>query len=194
MATKTGGTLTTTTLTGFQFNPDFTNTGGLSWSDFATVVLGITRDSGGVVNSDPAGNKINVPMPGGCMTRAGLLNLPGNRTDVPIDVYPGDWVFNDGFGNAIFVPQRALPKTLTMANCTTQSGSAAIVMPSNCLPFGWQNGTHVTGTGIPAGCVLGDIGPQGTTANLYSFAAAGKTNATVTATNTTITAGTFTHS
>jgi hypothetical protein len=101
----------------------------------------------------------------------------------------------DNYGNVFFVPQRALPKTLTLANCTTANGSPALVFPSSVIALGWQNGTHVTGANIPANSVLGDLAPNGLSANLYSNATPGvKVNATGSASNTTITAGSFTHS
>lgn len=197
MATSTAGTLATTTLTAVQYSSD---PNALSNADFAAIANGIYRDvgqkglgpygGGGV--KDPAGNAPSVILPG-AFTRAGLLWLP-LRGREPLQVMPGDWVANDGFGNVFLIPQRALPKTLTLANCTTVSGSPLLTFPSDIRALGWQNGTHVTGTNIPSGSVIFDIGVGGLTANLYAIATGLKVNATGSSGAVTVTAGTFTHS
>jgi hypothetical protein len=205
MATKTVGTPATTSLTGVQYSPD---PAAMANADMATIALGITRDAGsvgftggplgsGVANGDPGGNKVGVTATSilpGAFNRRGEVYLPGGRCDAPMDAQPGDWVCNDAFGNIFLIPQRALPKTLTLANCTTVNASPALVFPSSIWALGWQPGTHVTGTNIPAGCVLGDISGNGLAANLYTFSTGLKANATGSASNVTITAGTFTHS
>lgn len=197
MATKTAGTLATTTLTAVQWSPD---PNALSNADLATIADGIYRDCGqkahggfgGPGLSDSAGNAPSVVFPG-AFTRGGLLWIP-LRGRQPIEVMPGDWVANDGFGNVFLIPQRAMPETLTLANCTTVSGSPTITFPSDCRALGWQNGTHITGTNIPAGSVMFDLNSTGLTANLYASATGAKVNATGNSSSVTITAGTFTHS
>lgn len=193
MATKTAGTLLTTTLTAIQYSPDPTT---MSEADLATVAQGIFKDGGfgspdGI--ADGSANKIAAIFPG-AFTRAGLLFIPGRNRTGPLLVAPGDWVATDGFGNAFLIPQRAMPKTLALANCTTTNGSPNIVAPSSVLALGWQNGTHVTGTNIPAGSVIGDLAANGLSFNLYAIATGAKVNATGSAANVNITAGTFTHS
>lgn len=197
MATKTAGTLSTTTLTAVQFSYD-RSASGLTDTDLATIANEITRDNVSLaIGADGGGNKVGVTgasIQPAAVTRQGLVTLPGGRNDTPLEAYPGDWIATDGFGNVFVIPQRAMPKTLTLANCTTANGSPALVFPSSILALGWQNGTHVTGTNIPSGCVLGDISPNGLAANLYTFSTGAKANATGSASNVTVTAGTFTHS
>lgn len=194
MATKTAGTLATTTLTAVQFSPD---PNALSNADFATIVEGIFNDGGfgcPLTMADSQGNQIGNFLQG-AFVRSGCLWLPGGRAGSdPLRVFPGDWAAIDGFGNVFLIPQRAMPKTLTLANCTTVSGSPALVFPSSILTLGWQTGTHITGTNIPSGSVLGDIAPTGLFANLYAIATGVKANATGSSAAVTITAGTFTHS
>src|SRR5512135_48683 len=122
MATKTAGTLATTTLTAVQWSPD---PNALSNADLATVALGIFKDAGQMkggpfgqpTENSGDGNKIANIFPG-AFTRGGELFIP-LRGRNPLKVMPGDWVATDGFGNAFLIPQRAMPKTLTLANCTT---------------------------------------------------------------------------
>lgn len=201
MALKTIGTLATTTLQGFQFTPD-TSSSGVTPTDFATLTAAIFRDAwqlpgapfgyGGI--DDGSGNKPGTILPGG-FTRAGMLYIPGRQQSGPQLVRLGDWVAVDLFGNVFLIPQRALPKTLTLANCTTVSGSALITAPSSVIVLGWQNGTHITGTNIPSNSLIGDLAANGLTFNLYSNATPGvKVTATGSSSTVTITAGSFTHS
>ena len=160
------------------------------------MALGIYKDGGfGAPDGcdDGGGNLISAIFPG-AFVRAGLLYIPGRTRGTPLIVFPGDWVATDGFGNAFLIPQRAMPKTLTLANCTTVINTPAVTAPSSVLVLGWQNGTHVTGANIPTGSVIGDLASNGLTFNLYSSTTGLKVNATGSASNTTITAGSFTHS
>lgn len=186
MALKTIGTLAMTTLSGAQFSPD---PNALSNADFATVAEGIANDTAA------QRNVVGSIMPG-AYTRSGLLWLPheGPGRNQIAARNGKDWVAIDSFGNVFFIPQRAMPKTLTLANCTTVSGSPVITAPSSIIPLGWQNGTHVTGTNIPAGCVIGLMSANGLTFSLFTYATGALTNATGSASNVTITAGTWTHS
>lgn len=199
MALKILGTLATTTLQGAQYSSD---PNVLSATDFATIANAIFRDAGQMTGSpfggswqgDAGGNKPGTIAPG-AFVRAGLLYIQLRGDNGPLQVFPGDWVAHDQAGNVFLIPARACPKTLTLANCTTVSGSPVITFPSSVIALGWQNGTHVTGTNIPANSVLGDLAANGLSANLYSNAAPGvKVNATGSASNTTVTAGTWTHS
>lgn len=200
MTTNTAGTLATTTLTAIQFIPGYPTTDSTHATDFATVANGVARDPGQPLGAtlgnsmgprDAGGNKIGAQLPG-AVDASGWVTLPGGRGRV--QALPGDWIANDGFGNVFVIPARALPKTLTLASCTTTNNSPALVFPSDIRTLGWQNGTHITGTNIPAGSVIGDLGPDGKSANIYAFATGLKANATGSSAAVTITAGTFTHS
>lgn len=183
MALKTIGTLATNTLQGAQFSAD---PGYLSNADLASIVNQIYKDG-----ANSGGNQPGMIVPGG-FGRNGELFLP-ERNSV-IRMRTGDWVAIDTFGNAFFIPQRALPKTLTLANCTTVLNSAALVFPSNVRTLGWQNGTLITGTNIPANSVISQLSASGLSAQLYNPVTKAVAVATGSASNTTITAGSFTHS
>jgi hypothetical protein len=190
MATKTAGSLATSTLTAVQFWPDPTD---LLPADLATVAQGILKD-GGYGAPPPAasgsGNKIGTILPG-AFVAGGLLYLPGNRSPGAIKVYPGDWVAVDGFGNAFVIPQRAMPKTLT-GSVTLASGTNSVTSATDIRTYGWQVGTHVTSSHTPASSVIGSMSPDGKTFTLTDLTGAAA-NATGSATET-MTAGTFTHS
>jgi hypothetical protein len=183
MSLKTIGTLGTTTLQGAQFYHDSTD---LSNADFATIAAGIFRD--GLTG----GGNIPAILPG-AFTRAGDLFIPDRNPLNPLKVKQGDWVAIDTFGNVFMIPQRALPKTLTLANCTTVNGSPIVTAPSSVTALGWQNGTHVTGTNIPNNSLIGSLAANGLSFSLVNTSGA-LVNATGSASNTTITAGSFTHS
>jgi len=190
MATKTAGTLATSTLTAIQWFP-----GTTSAADLATVAQGIYIDGGfGAPDglSDGRGNRPGQIM-GEAFSTNGLLYVPGRRG--PLIVYPGDWVANDGFGNVFLIPQRALPKTLT-ASVTLANASNIVTSATDIRTYGWQVGTHVTSSHTPANSVIGTIGPDGKSFTLVTInanQAPTASNATGSATET-MTAGTFTHS
>lgn len=200
MATKTSGTLATTTLTAIQWLPGYPGIDSTHATDFATLANGVYYDAGqpigsvvgtGAPDDGGIGNKISAIKPA-AVTADGWLDLPGGRGRLRLQ--PGDWIATDGFGNLFLIPVRAMPTTLTLANCTTVTSSPAITFASDVRLLGWQNGTHITGTNVPTGSVIGDLSPTGLTANLYSSATGAKVNATGSASNTTFTAGSFTHS
>lgn len=200
MATKTSGTLATTTLTCIQWYPGFQGTNSTNATDFATIAAGVFADCGPPLGSfygnagpgnDGMGNKAAAILQG-AVSPAGVLTLPGGRGT--IQLVAGDWMGVDGFGNLFAIPQRALPRTLTLANCTTVTTSPAIAFASDVRVLGWQNGTHITGTNVPNNSIIGDLATTGLTANLYSAVTGLKVNATGSASNITFTAGSFTHS
>ena len=202
MATKTAGTLLTTTLTAIQYSPD---PGVMANADVATIALGIMRDAGQAqpagatggfapATSDGGGNA-----PGGAFaifsgafTRQGLLWLPNRTTNGPMNIQPGDWVAIDGFGNAFPIPQRAMPKTLVLS-ITLTNGSNVATCATDIRAAGWQVGTHVTSAHTPAGTVIGSIAPSGKSFTLVAFATGAVANATGSQAEN-MTAGTFTHS
>lgn len=190
MATKTAGSLTTSTLTTVQYWPDPTD---LLPADLATIANGIWKD-GGYGCPPPAqaggGNKIGAILPGAFVT-GGRLYLPGGRSPAGIAVYPGDWVATDGFGNAFIIPMRALPKSLT-ESVTLTNASNVVTSATDIRTYGWQVGTHVTSSHTPAGSVIGSIAPGGLSFTLVDTTGAAA-NATGSATEN-MTAGTFTHS
>lgn len=198
MATKTAGTLLTTTLTAVLVAPN------MSDADVAAINQLIWRDAGAVlgpigsggVNADGGGNKPGQILPGAITAKNGLLYLPGGRTDNPITLYPGDWIATDGFGNAFPIPGRAMPKTLVQ-NVTLTNGSNVVTSAVDIRTLGWQVGTHVTSAHTPANAVIGSIATNGlsftlvtVTTNPYSLANANATGSQA----ENMTAGTFTHS
>lgn len=198
MATLTAGTLATTTLTAIRWVPGYQGIDSTHATDFATIANGVARDPGQPLGSvwgnasgpvDSLGNKTNQILQG-AVDASGWLTLPGGRGRVKL--LPGDTVATDDFGNLFLIPARALPKTLT-ATVTTTNSSAAVTSSTDLRTLGWQNGTHVTGTNIPSGCVIGDLGTAGNSFNLYTFSTGAKATATGSG-SVTATAGTFTHS
>lgn len=200
MATKTVGTPATTTLTAIQWLPGYQGIDSTHATDFATITAGIYADGGQPIGSNVGtgypddggtGNKPSFILQG-AIDKNGWVTLPGGRGRIRLT--PGDWICTDGGGNVYVVPVRALPTTLTLANCTTVNASPAITTPSDVRVLAWQNGTAVSGTNIPSGSIIGDLNTTGTGFNLYSASTGLKVNATGSASNVTITAGTFTHS
>lgn len=198
MATKTSGTLATTTLTAIQWVPGYQGIDSTHATDFATLANGVYWDAGlplgstlgcGTPDNGGIGNKPSQILPG-AVDASGWLTLPGGRGRVRLA--PGDWIATDGFGNLFIIPVRALPATLS-ATVTTANSSPAVTSATNILTYGWQNGTYITGTNIPTGSVIGDITPTGLGFNLYASATGLKVNATGSG-SVTATCGTFTHS
>jgi hypothetical protein len=189
MATKTAGTLATTSLTAVQFSHD---PNALANADFATIALGICKDG-----LESGGNLIGAVQPG-AFTRVGDLWLPTSLFG-PLKARNGkDWVCTDGYGNVFLIPQRAMPKTLT-GSVTLTSGSNTVTSTTDITTYGWQVGTYITSSHTPAGTVIGSIAPGVKSFTMVAFATAGPgitaaaANATGSATET-MTAGTFTHS
>lgn len=182
MALKTIGTPATTSLSGAQFYHDSTD---LSNADFASIANGICKDT-------PAGGNLPGTIMPGAFTRVGDLWLPQSSSN-PLRMRNGkDWACTDGYGNVFFIPQRAMPKTLT-GSVTLVSGSNTVTSTTDITTYGWQVGTYVASSHTPAGTVIGSIAPGGKSFTLIAFATGAVANATDSATET-MTAGTFTHS
>lgn len=175
MATKTFGSLATTTLTAVQFSPDATT---LSEADLATVAQGI-------YNQDVLARsfvKRGVP---GAFSRSGVLYIPERGY---LKLFAGDWVAIDPFtGWPLLFPQSVVPKTLT-ATGTTNS-TTAVTFASSVIALGWARGLHITDASgdIPASTSIADISADGLTVTL-SAAATGSHSGNV------CTVGSFTHS
>lgn len=169
MATKTAGSLLTTSLTALQW-PSFSAT-SLSDADIATIQSLIVNDV------DPTQV---VP---GAFSRLGLLYVPNRGV---LKVMPGDWVAVDANGWPILIADNSLPTTLALFG-TPVSGSTSLTLASSAYTAGWQIGGQITGTGIAASTLITNIDPTGLILTL-SKAATSSPGAT------TLTAGTYTHS
>lgn len=197
MALLTIGTAATTTLQGRQFSSD---PNALSNADFAAIANGIFRDSGQMTGGpfgstpqgDGTGNKAAQIYPG-AYTRSGILFLPLRGDNAPIQVLPGDWVCTDLNGNVFIIPQRALPKTLTLT-AAVNSGSPIVTVTTSAIAAGWQNGTPISGANIPSRSIVALMAANGLSFSLASAATGLLVNATGSSASETITGGTFTHS
>ena len=85
MATKTGGTKATTSLTTLQWQP-----GNISVADLATINE-LMRNPGDAAS-----------LPDSCRIENGLLYLPRNKSIIQLN--PGDWIMVDANGWPIVIP------------------------------------------------------------------------------------------
>lgn len=170
MATKTMGTLGTTTLTALQF-PSFSAT-SFADADVAAIVALIIND------------QIPSLAQAGAWSRMGLLYVPNRGV---LKTLPGDWVAvspNDGWPVLVSPITAATTVTLTLGNT---SGSPTITATTSALAAGWQIGGQVTGTGIPTNTTISNISANGLTLTMSK-------NSTSTNASFTGTYGNWTHS
>lgn len=173
MATKTLGTLATTTLTGVQWTGQ-RGASSISDADIATITNAIINDG-------------DYPMQlPGAFSRMGLLYVPRRGILKMLD---GDWVATDPSGFPYLVPRISLPGTLTLTGTT--NSTKTLTVTTGALVAGWRVGTVLTAaqadipTLVPT--TIAAISNDGLTITLS--AAATGSNAMQT-----ITAGNFTHS
>lgn len=176
MATKTGGTLATTTLTGVQFNYAPAT---LSDADLATISQGIYDES---IIRRTGRRTVTV---NNALARNGQLFLPGGRGVIKLT--NGDWVFVDpATGWPIVIPYNAMPATLT-ATGNTHTSTLIDTLSANVNTLGWYPGMPITGTDVPASTRILSIAANGL--SLILTAAATGTHST-----STFTVSNFTHS
>lgn len=181
MALKTITFNASVTLQGAQF---YHNPTSLLPADLATIAANIFKDG-----SDNGGNKPGVILPG-AFTRSGMLWKPATPQN-PIKVRQGDWVAVDMLGNVYYLPVRALPKTLTLT-CAYNNGQPTITATSSLYAAMWQNGTYVTGSGIPANSLVCNISPNGLSFNICNTSGT-VVNPTQTQAEATLTGGVCSH-
>jgi flagellar basal body rod protein FlgG len=158
MATKSGGTKATTTLTGVQFSYGKTV---LSDADLATIAQGIYDDA------ILARSFKNVNVPGSPFSRDGRLYVPNRGY---LTVLPGDWVFIDpATGWPILISGNALPATLT-ATGNTHTSTLLDNLSTNVLALGWKPGMPITGTDMPAAVRIAAIAANGLSLTLSAAA------------------------
>ena len=149
MATKTLGTLATSTLTGVQCTP---SVGAVAAADVASIANNIFYDPA----SDARGNVASSIFPG-AFSWNGLLYIPGRGV---LRVLPGDWVGYDTSGFPYLVPARSLPKTLTIVG-STNTNTTINGLASSAITAGWQVGAPITGTNVPTSTVITAIAAGG---------------------------------
>ena len=178
MATKTLGTLATTTLTAVEQPSGFSSVAPISDADFAAINNSIFDDE-----RNPQ-QLLNQQIINGSFSRNGLLIIPNRGV---LKVKGGDWIAVDPNGWPILIGRESLAKTLT-ATGTTATGSASVTaLSANVLALGWWAGMAITGTNVPASTVIQAIAADGKSLTLSK-------NATGAAAGTTFTVGSWTHS
>lgn len=178
MATKTLGTLATTTLTGVQIPPDYTPAAQISDADWRTINNAILDDSR---NTQRVLTQFLLP---GAFARAGLLYIPNRGI---LRCQPGDWVAYDPMGWPVLIGKRSLPQVLTATANLDGSTAAATALSANVLALGWAAGMAITGTGVAASTVINAIASDGLSLTLSKASTAPETG-------TTLTVGSWTHS
>lgn len=166
MATKTAGTLATTTLTALQsYASD-------AAADVATIAQAIKDD-------------INVAHPTwpGAYVLNGFLYVPNRGV---LKVLPGDWVGVDPQGWPILISSNSLAKTLT-ATGDTNTDTSITNLSANVIAQGWKPGMAITGTDIDTDTTIAAIASDGLSLTLSKAA-------TGTGTARTLTVGSWTHS
>jgi hypothetical protein len=179
VATKTLGTLATTSLTAVQIPPKYNATPQISAADWATIMNSIYD-----TNRNPQQSLNQQPL-ADCFVRSGLLYVP-NRGVLICNA--GDWVAVDQSGWPVLIAKESLPQTLTATgNWSVAAGTAVTNLSANVLNQGWWAGMLITGTNIPTGTFIQAIAANGLSLTLTKAA-------TGTQTGGTLTAGSWTHS
>jgi hypothetical protein len=185
LATKTLGTLLTTTLTALQFQR-----GGMAAADVAAIANSILDDfaaAGGngtqTFGAGTLGGASKI-WPG-AFSSNGLLYVPNRGV---LQMQPGDWVAVNAEGFPILVPFSSLPATLT-ATGNTHTSSLIDNLSINVLSLGWRPGMLIASSAadIPAATFIETIAANGLSLTLTKAA---------TGTNVadTLTVSDFTHS
>jgi hypothetical protein len=179
MATKTFGTLATTTLTAVQIPPGYNATPLISPADWATINNSIVNDVLMAKNAQPSPK----PLFGGAFTKSGLLYIPNRGV---LQTRPGDWVAVDPYGWPILLSDKAVPQTLTATGTTTNGSNQVTALSTNVLNLGWAAGQAITGLNVPANTTIQAIAANGLSLTLSN-------NATGGASGTTFTVSSWTH-
>jgi hypothetical protein len=179
VATKTIGTLATTTLTGFQLPAKYVGQAQISAADWATIANSIFDDS-----RNPQ-QLINQQIMNGALVRNGKLYVPNRGV---LQINDGDWIAVDPNGWPILIGKESLPAILTATgNWSVAAGTAVTALSANVLQQGWWSGMAITGNNIAASTVISAIAANGLSLTLSKAA-------TGTGTGATLTVGSWTHS
>lgn len=178
MATKTLGTLATTTLTAVQIPPGYNATPMVSEADWATINNAILNDA-----LNPR-RKLAQNLYGGAFQRSGLLYVPNRGV---LQCQPGDWVAVGPDGWPILIASKALAQTLTATGTVDGATAAMTALSTNVLNLGWASGMAITGLGVPAGTIIQAIANDGLSLTLSK-------NSTGANAAATYTVGSWTHS
>lgn len=180
MATRTLGTLSTSSLTALQFVPGAGS--GMAYADIASINNSILEDL--QVEGVPSPLYPRLLPPSGQFSDNGLLFIPGRGT---LKMQPGDWVAVDLSGFPFLIPGTSLPITLTATATTVTSSVNVSALSTNINTLGWRVGMLISGVGLHAGnnFIASITGP--TTFTLSQQATTG-------AAGTSLTVGTWTHS
>jgi hypothetical protein len=176
VATKTIGTIGTTTLTGFQIPPKYNATANISAADWATVMASIYDDSANpqqLLNQRPFAQNL---------VRSGVLYVPNRGL---LKLHAGDWVAIDPNGWPILIGVESLPQTLT-ATGTLNTNTSVTSLSANVLQQGWWAGMAITGVNVATGTVIAAIAQNGLSLTLSKAATGGGAQ--------TLTVGSWTHS
>jgi hypothetical protein len=176
MATKTLGTVGTTTLTAVQIPPTYNATPAIAQADWATMMTSIFDDS-----RNPQ-QLLNQQVLNEAFQRSGLLYVPNRGV---LRCLPGDWVAVDGNGWPILVGYQSLPQTLTVTG-TLNTNTSVTSLSANVLTQGWWAGMAISGTNVGTGNFIKAIAANGLSLTLTKAATGGGAQ--------TLTVGSWTHS
>lgn len=176
MATKTLGTLTTTSLTAVQKAPTYNATPAVSDTDLAAMNALIWNDK---LNPQQLQYLLEMNV---SLTRSGLLYVPNRGV---LRVFGGDWVAVDQSGWPILIGSQSLPQTLTVTGTTASGSKSVTALSANVLLQGWWANQLITGSNIATGTTIAAIASNGLSLTLSQ-------NATGSGAIT-LTAGSWTH-
>lgn len=179
MATKTLGTLATTTLTALQWPTDYTaNDSSLAAADIRTVAQAIYDDEIGKANA----GLVNSIMRGAFAQwgNRGQLIVPNRGV---LLIKPGDWVAYDSTGWPILISNKSLPTTLTATGNTDGTTANVTNLSVDVRTIGWHVGMPITGTGVTGSSAIQSIGSTGKTLVLNQVTASSQTGTTLTVSN-----------
>jgi hypothetical protein len=176
VATKTIGTLATTTLTGFQLPAKYVGQPQISAADWATIANSIFDDS-----RNPQ-QLINQQIMSGALVRNGKLYVPNRGV---LQINDGDWIAVDPNGWPILIGKESLPAVLT-ATGTLNTNTSVTSLSTNVLQQGWWSGMAITGVNVATGSVISAIAANGLSLTLSKAATGGGAQ--------TLTVGSWTHS
>lgn len=179
MATKTLGTLSTTTLTAIQWPAGYVGQSYPLIADVATINNAIFDDA-----ANPQ-QKLNQRIFPQNFVLQKQLYVPNRGF---LKIFDGDWVAVDPNGWPILIGKESLPAVLTATgNWSVAAGVAVTNLSANVIQQGWWSGMAITGTNIPASTIISAIAANGLSLTLSKAATGTQTGAT-------LTVGSWTHS
>ena len=176
MATKTLGTLLTTSLVAVQIPPKYNATPQISDADWATMANSIFDDE----RNPP--QLLNQQVINRAFERQGFLWVPNRGY---LQCHAGDWVAIDQSGWPVLIGTKSLPQTLT-ATGTLNTNTSVTSLSANVLTQGWAAGMLITGVNIATSTFIQAIAANGLSLTLSKAATGGGAQ--------TLTAGSWTHS